>query len=240
MDPEFWMVTFGDLLSLLITFFVLLFSMSTLDDQTLSEMFFSTFTGGAGALSFGGGAPIETIRESEQLMESRQLGLKQFYEFLLKKGKGKDDKLILTSMKGLTEALLASDVTIKKRGPSFALSFPSESMFRPGSAELSGSVRDTLKRLAGVLRYSESDMMIEGHTDDTPISSWRYPSNWELSAARAAAVMTYLNDNTQIGIDRIRAAGYADTMPVVKNISNSTRARNRRVEIVVRQAPEGI
>ncbi|HEB72831.1 MAG TPA: hypothetical protein ENI77_09450 [Nitrospirae bacterium] len=233
-DPEMWMVTFGDLLSLLITFFVLLFSMATLDQQVLEDTFFSSFTGGAGALSFGHGSAVENIR-TEQLISKRQQGLREFHEFLL--DKSKNDKM-LTSLSGLAESLLASDVTAKKRGPSFVLTFRSEKMFDPGKVELKPSIKKALAKLGDVLRYSETEVMIEGHTDDILISTPEYPSNWELSATRAAKVMMFFINETEVGENRLGATGYGDTRPIVRNINDTYRARNRRVEIIIRQAAE--
>lgn len=233
-DPEQWMVTFGDLLSLLITFFVLLFSMGTLDEQILEEMFFSSFIGGAGALSFGERVSVESLK-AEKIIAKRQQGIKQFYEWLLEKDES--DKM-LTSLEGLAQSLLATDVIIKRRGPSFVLSFPSANMFEPGGAELRPEIKQVLSDLGQVLRFSESEIIIEGHTDDIPISTLKFPSNWELSATRSANVMRYFKDETPVNVDRLGIIGFADSQPLVKSISDSYRARNRRIEIVIRQAPE--
>jgi len=233
-DPEMWMVTFGDLLSLLITFFVLLFSMATLDQQVLEDTFFSSFSGGAGALSFGEGSAVESIK-AKQIISKRQQGLREFHEFLL--DKSKSDKM-LTSLSGLAESLLASDVVVKKRGPSFVLAFRSEKMFEPGGAKLKPSMKKALADLGNVLRYSETEVMIEGHTDDIQIATAKFPSNWELSATRAANVMKFFLDETDVGKDRLGSVGYADTKPIVRNINKAFRARNRRVEIIIRQASD--
>ncbi|VAX18618.1 Flagellar motor rotation protein MotB [hydrothermal vent metagenome] len=231
-DPEMWMVTFGDLLSLLITFFVLLFSMATLDQQVLEDMFFSSFMGGAGALSFGHGSAVKNV-QTKQIISKRQQGLREFHEFLL--DKSKSDKM-LTSLSGLAESLLASDVTVKKRGPSFVLAFRSEKMFEPGGVELKPSIKKALEKLGNVLRYSETEVMIEGHTDDIQISTPEYPSNWELSATRAARVMMFFINETEVGEKRLGSVGYGDTRPIVRNINDAYRVRNRRVEIIIRQA----
>lgn len=233
-DPEQWMVTFGDLLSLLITFFVLLFSMATLDQQVLEDAFFSSFIGGAGALSFGHGSAVESVK-ADRIISKRQQGLRAFHEFLL--DKSKSDKM-LTSLAGMAESLLAADVVVKRRGPSFVLAFRSEKMFEPGRAKLKPSMTKALKDLGEVLRYSETEIMIEGHTDNIQIATQKYPSNWELSATRAANVMLFFIDQTDIGAERLGSVGYADTKPIVRNVSEDYRARNRRVEIVIRQADE--
>lgn len=235
-DKDFWMVTFGDLLSLLLTFFVLLFSMSTLDNKVLKEMF-TAFAGGAGPLELTEIAPTSPLI-SPRLTLARQMGYKEFMEFL-KKERGREKAALEIEEESLLEGLLLADVTISRRGPSFVLSFPSKNMFRPGSAAINPEILPTLKRLGEVLRFSQSELIIEGHTDDIPISTDRFPSNWELSAARAANVMRYMAGNTPVGMDRLSAVGYADTRPLAPNLSESYRARNRRVDIVIRQAPAG-
>jgi len=234
-DKDFWMVTFGDLLSLLLTFFVLLFAMSTLDDKMLKEMF-TPFSGGAGVLSLSDMFPVEKP-VNEKVAMARQMGLKEFMDMMNKERMKKGGAMVIDT-KGLIEGLVLADVTIRKRGPSFVFSFPSGKMFARGSAALNPDNLPALKRLGDILRFSDSDLVIEGHTDDIPISTPAFPSNWELSAARAANVMRYLAENTTIKVERLYSAGFADTRPVVRNLSESYRARNRRVDIVVRQAPE--
>jgi chemotaxis protein MotB len=237
-DPDAWMLTFSDLLSLLLTFFVLLFSMKTLDNQVLKEMF-TAFSGGAGPLSFTEFFPVEPLRRP-QLVAPHTMSIKQFLDFLETEA-AKTGQITSINVAGLVDALLLSEATIRKRGPNFVISFPNTNMFAPGSAELSPSARIALDRLTDAIQYSQSKIIIEGHTDDLPISTPRYPSNWELSAGRATAVMRYLVEGTGMKMDRILAAiGYADTQPIVGNISEAYRVRNRRVDIVIEQpAPEG-
>ncbi len=231
-DPDFWMVTFGDLLSLLLTFFVLLFSMATLDDKSLKEMF-STFSGGAGVLMFSDTFPIESpIPES--VFVPKQFQVTEFLRFLQKEME--EDTTVSTETSDLVEAMLMEDVSIKKRGPTFILSFQNKEMFSAGSSEINPKLTSILKRLGGVLRFSSSRIVVEGHTDDIPISTPRYPSNWELSSARAAKVMDFFLENTTVGKDRISIAGFGDSKPVVRNINDAFRARNRRVDILIIQA----
>lgn len=92
-----------------------------------------------------------------------------------------------------------------------------------------------LQQLVPVFNSSQHNVVVVGHTDSVPISSARFPSNWELSSARAGSVVRYLQAN---GVDgrRLRAVGYADTQPLADNASAEGRARNRRVELVL-EAP---
>lgn len=236
-DTEGWMLTFGDLLSLLLTFFVLLFSMKTLDDQVLKEMF-TAFSGAAGPLWFTDRFPMEKIRR-DYIVAPHTMSIKQFLDFLAEEG-SKSEVMSPVSVAGMEEALLLSQGTLRKKGPKFVVTFPGATMFQPASATLTPTARTALDRLADAMQYSDSKMIIEGHTDDLPIDTPRFPSNWELSAARAGEVMRYLIDEKGMQPERILGAiGYGDSRPLVRNISESYRARNRRVEMVIEQTPPG-
>ena len=234
-DTEAWMLTFGDLLSLLLTFFVLLFSMKTLDNQVLKEMF-TAFSGGAGPLWFTDRFPMERMYR-DYLVAPHTMSIKQFLDFLADEG-ASSEVMAQVSITGVEEALLIGQGSVRKQGPKFVVTFSGSAMFAPASASLTPSAMTALDRLADAMQYSHSRMVIEGHTDDLPVDTPRFPSNWELSAARASEVMRYLIDVKKMDPARILGAfGYADSRPIVRNISESYRARNRRVEIVIEQAP---
>lgn len=124
------------------------------------------------------------------------------------------------------------EFTVDLRVRGLALTLLSEVLFRSGSAELTPQGRAVVDDLAPRLRDTGRDLVVEGHTDPLPISTWRYPSNWELSAARAATVARELISRG-VPADRISIAGYADTRPVADNSTPEGRRRNRRVEVVV-------
>lgn len=105
-------------------------------------------------------------------------------------------------------------------------------LFPTGEAGLSGAGQDLLSQLAERLGDSDYRITVEGHTDNRPIQTWRYPSNWELSAARAAAVVRELID-AGIRPRRLHAVGLADTQPIAANDSATGRAENRRVDLVL-------
>ncbi len=124
------------------------------------------------------------------------------------------------------------EVLVNDRSISFRIS--SEILFDSGQADLSLGGLALLRRLLPVLRDSPHPVAVHGHTDPLPIRSARFPSNWELSSARAGSVVRYLEAN---GIDkqRLRAVGFADTRALSENESAAGRARNRRVELVLEQ-----
>lgn len=124
------------------------------------------------------------------------------------------------------------EVLVENRSLSFRIS--SEILFESGQADLSLGGLALLRRLLPVLRDSPHPIAVHGHTDALPIRSARFPSNWELSGARAGSVVRYFEAN---GIDRqrLRAVGFADTRPLADNRNADGRAQNRRVELVLEQ-----
>jgi chemotaxis protein MotB len=105
--------------------------------------------------------------------------------------------------------------------------------FASGSAELSDSVRTLLADVAAPLSELPHPVRIEGHTDDTPIRTSRFRSNWELSTARATQVIAYLQNDMGLAATRLSAAGYGEFHPRVPNTSPESRAENRRVDLII-------
>ena len=105
-------------------------------------------------------------------------------------------------------------------------------LFSPGQARLQAESAYALQVVASVLADSDFPITIEGHTDNVPISTAQFPSNWELSAVRATTVLRLFNE-VGVGAERLTAIGYGDTRPVETNISPDGRARNRRVSILI-------
>lgn len=106
-------------------------------------------------------------------------------------------------------------------------------LFNPGQSEITATGRQTLNSLTELLNRSDNDILIEGFTDDVPISNSQYPSNWELSAGRAMAVVRYYAENQNINPVRLSGRGYGEHHPVVPNDSEANRSLNRRVNIVL-------
>lgn len=121
-----------------------------------------------------------------------------------------------------------------EEGP--VVSLPSDLLFDPASAELSEKGKKAIRILAKYLAAIQADILVEGHTDDIPVKSPIYKSNWELSAARAAEVVRVLEEGG-VPHHRLSIIGYADTKPIVPNISPENRQKNRRVEIKLKNIP---
>lgn len=131
---------------------------------------------------------------------------------------------------------LGDDIEIIRKQESISFRINSEILYGSAKADLSLEGLAVLRKLLPVLKGSDYAVTVEGHTDALPIRGGQYPSNWELSSARAGRVVRYLASNG-IGRARLRAIGYADTRPLARNDTEQGRASNRRVEIILEQTP---
>ena len=125
--------------------------------------------------------------------------------------------------------VIVDDATVRLR-------ISSEILFPSGQAQLSESGLAALDRLAGVIGPSEHRIAVEGHTDDVPIQTERFPSNWELSTSRATSVVRHLVERG-ISPSRLRAIGYADTRPIKSGGAPEARSANRRVDLIMEATP---
>jgi chemotaxis protein MotB len=124
-----------------------------------------------------------------------------------------------------------AELSRDRRG--LVMSLPERATFSTGSAEVTPAARHLLLRLGEALQPVPNTVRVEGHSDDVPIKTPLYASNWELSTARAAAVVRLLLEGNQIHPERLSAAGYAEFHPRVANDSRANRARNRRIDLVI-------
>jgi chemotaxis protein MotB len=131
---------------------------------------------------------------------------------------------------------LKDQVEITREAKHIRLEIKDILLFESGSADLKAQATTVLESLIGLLQHHAGRIVVEGHTDDRPIATARYPSNWELSAARASTVARYLIMHG-IAADRVQAVGYADTRPRSANDSTEGRTRNRRVTLVMYPHP---
>ncbi len=191
-----WLTTYADMMTLLMTFFVLLFAMSTLDPVKLEQ--------------FGD----STKKESAQ-KKTKKVSLSEI---------NKEVKKLVV------EEELQSQVKVRMDARGVTLEIASDLAFGSGTATLSGPIKDFLKKMVGTMAKATYAIAVEGHTDNVPIRSGVFPSNWELSSSRASAVIRYLTSQG-IEADKFRAIGFGDTVPKVANDTAENRAKNRRVDI---------
>jgi chemotaxis protein MotB len=240
-----WIVTFADLATLLLTFFILLLSFAEMDVEKYRAMANSM------AMAFGssqvvaqdvGGSPL-TLVESDSVSLPEPVDTPQDEpEFIDERAAGKALTKVEPGVVELTsrlvtelEAEVASDrLTINYEPDEVIIRFAEEATFRSGEAAIKPEMIPIINRVVRVLAGCMGDVVVAGYTDDRPISSDRYRSNWDLSAARAVSVVHQLVLNRQVPAERVIAAGRAETHALVPNDSAENRARNRRVEIAIR------
>ncbi len=218
-----WLVTYGDMITLMLCFFVMLYNPTEVDAVQMAALTASIQgdpSAGGQSLASGRLADLgNTISSLPALEKGKSLGLSAKRAVSLFAPDVKSNKITLTS---------------DERG--LVITLASDSFFKEGSAELDiEETRETLLRIAQFLSSSELSgrkFRIEGHTDNAAISLEKWPSNWELSASRAVNVLHYLSD---FGADekQFSVGGYADTRPKYSNDSAEGRAYNRRVDIII-------
>ncbi len=204
-----WMATFADMMSLLLTFFILMYAIASQNTaRVLHEVL------GIEEKSLGVIDLIDKITIQKSLQELT----------------GLNNPNILDDMDDIAEdSAMAVDTNKAK----VVVRVPGANLFKLGQADLQLSARPVLDGVIAVVRkYPDYKIHIQGHTDDDPISTERFPTNWELSAARATAVLRYFFDKG-VEPEKMTATGYADTFPLASNDTDQGRSLNRRVEFVL-------
>lgn len=150
--------------------------------------------------------------------------------------KTEQDAFALAS--ALSEQIMEGQVEVETRGRLIIIRIREKGSFISGSAEMSAEYKDVMREVKAVLVQKTGKIEVQGHTDDVPIKSSRFRSNWELSSSRAVSVAMELMKGGDLPERRFEVAGFSDTVPLAVNNSRENRARNRRVEILVKQGLE--
>lgn len=203
-DPDAWMVTFSDLLTLLMTFFVLIFASADPIKEKLQEAF--------GQTSGVFGLYRRSFVDDLAAVPRREINQDRLQVFL-------DD-------------IGAIDIEVDRDERGLVVTLPTDAYFRPGSARLDQKARKRAGALAEYLRFTTHRIRVEGHTDDRETRSATYASGWELSLGRAQTLLGELL-RRGMSPDRLSVTGYGPSRPRFDNFSRLGRARNRRVEIVI-------
>lgn len=226
-NPLGWMVTFSDLITLLLTFFVLLISMSSMDQKSVSEAF-ALFAGGSGPLAMtesGKLTELTTVIESTRivpftkLMENKRVK-DIIFEF--------DDPTYARIMSLLEKDII---VTVSEKG--VAIQLASYILFNEGDSELRLENLPILHRLAEVLRAMRYPASIEGHTDGSEAEGGNSEFAWRLSLARAMSILEYFIEDEGLFPDRFRVGGLGPSKPIFNDDYSQNKTKNRRIEIVI-------
>lgn len=249
-----WMATFGDLMNLLLCFFVLLFSMSTLDEKKWQEVAasfsqtFSIFDGGA--TSIGDGILISNgvsqLNELDEYINSTgrtaeendaedyddKSTTESALEHLQAAQLQQSEEMAELIEEMVAESQMSDAIDVQFNAQFVQLTLRGALLFDSGKADIRNDAVPVLDKVGVILeKYSGNIIEIEGHTDNVPITGGRYADNSELSCARALSVFNYFLNTTNLEPSMIKYAGRGEYVPVADNSTEEGRARNRRVEI---------
>ncbi len=221
------MTTYGDMTTLLLVFFVFLFRVTDGISQAKIDAAISSFRQAMGVFP----ASISVLRPDEAMLVPKEHGTKNYW------GEQKQ----LESL----EKLLRKEIqNMQDMGPGYLSTYRgkkelrvtvgSKALFGSGDAQVKDEFKPALDKLAEFIKKYKLQAVVEGHTDNQPISTSRFPSNWELSVGRASSVVRYMIEKHGIDEKYLQASGYADTKPVASNDTAEGREKNRRIEIILK------
>lgn len=247
--PALWKDTFADLMNLLLCFFVLLFSMSTVEEEKFEQVAqslnaaFSIFSGGANAIGDGilVSNGMSQLNELDKYINStgkaaeNEESAEEFDEMQNKVEEAQmqaSEELAEKVSEAVKENNLADEIDIEFTSQYVQLTLNGSLLFDSGSVELKQEILPVLDKVGVILEtYASSVIEIEGHTDNVPMSGSKYSNNDELSSGRAQSVFNYLIENTNLDPAMVKHSGRGEYAPIADNSTPEGRAKNRRVEI---------
>lgn len=240
-NHERWLVSYADFITLLFAVFVTLYAMSQSDKKKAEEVM-QSIQQSFGMVQSGAPSPKMNVLPSSQMSISPSLKP----EISVTPGnrtsrgqvKTRADEKDFRQIKSSIEAYLVKQgaqskvsLTITRRG--LVVSLKEAGFFESGQAQIKPSAYELINTIAESLTHYNNPLRMEGHTDNVPINSAQFPSNWELSTARAINGIKYLIKHFDVEPDKISAVGYAEFRPLADNSSSEGRAKNRRVDLVM-------
>lgn len=219
-----WLMTYGDMVTLILTFFILLYSFSTLDVVKFQKMIFS-FRGAIGVLDGGKTFEEDKAAFSGKTMTDSGQSRKQTPDIL----KVAQKIQAIVQDKGLEKEVT---VTVDQRG--VVVSIAEGLLFASGQYDLSSEGEKVISILGMIIKEIKNNVSVEGHTDSAPLNrNGMIRDNWALSSLRAARIVSFLAERTEISPQRLQAVGYGSTRPLMPNDSERHRQINRRADIVI-------
>ncbi|UOR11907.1 flagellar motor protein MotS [Halobacillus amylolyticus] len=231
-----WMTTYADMITLILVFFILLFSMSQINlvkFDSIAESFRNRMV-----FDFQP-SPVESNYPAEHAKMQENGEMNNEFEEPVDKPQNMAepsdlDELFKEVNQYLETNQLQNTISAMRTDLGVVLVLQEQLLFETGEAAILESGKPFLSKVGTLLTNIPNYVKVEGHTDNRPISTFKYPSNWELSGARASSVIRYLTSTIEgLGQSRFSAVAYADTRPIVSNNSPENWSKNRRVEIVI-------
>ncbi len=215
-NTDRWLLTYADLITLLLAFFIVMYSMSRLDAKKFGEV-----TAELQAVLKGGNNAVLRFKDKQS---SKGHGV-------LKIGKLKMLQQLIDKKFEQVDKQKKIKTEITERG--LVVHIMETALFDEGSEKLRNAALNVLDLIYAEIKDTKNHIRIEGHTDDRPIKNVNFTSNWELSVARATSVVEYFVESHNFPAERISALGYGEFRPMVPNTSIENRAQNRRVDVVI-------
>lgn len=208
-DKDRYLITYADLITLLLGLFIILYAISNIDILKYEKMM-SAIGNVFGGASVVNGQPVGNSLTVEPI-----------------------DNLKNELNSLIAEFNYSKSISVEQNARGLTLHILDDILFASGSAELNSGSEIILNKLATIIKKLPNDIRVEGHTDNIPIKSKLFPSNWHLSVARALNTAYYLIDNENMNPDKVSIVGYSEYQPIESNITPIGRAKNRRVDIVI-------
>lgn len=241
-NEERWLLTYADLITLLMAFFMIMYALSRVDKekfkaiaQSLASVFpvsNATFVPLPGVGGQRGTEPVSILRKPPESPPATPPGRPAEKTAMEK---------LADQFQQLVEAEgLAGSVTVSPSpsGRKLMVRLSESLLFEPGKAELAPQALGLIDKIATLITAADKPVRVEGHTDNVPISTAQFHSNWELSTARASSVIRYMIDKFHFSPELLSASGYGEYRPVAPNDTPEDRAKNRRVEFVITDKDE--
>ncbi|PYZ93779.1 flagellar motor protein MotS [Salipaludibacillus keqinensis] len=231
-----WMVTFSDMMTLILVFFILLFSMSVVDAQKFRAIADSfqdraVFDFNPSLIPFENPAEDRDVKDDP--FEEDIDPFESFIEMDEDDMSEQLDDLLEEVTEYLEENELTEEITASRDDRGVVLVLQEQALFESARAEIITDAEPFLGKVGTLLSTIPNMVKVEGHTDSRPISTAQFPSNWELSGARASSVIRFLIDEQDLEAERFLAVGYGDTRPVAPNTTADNLQQNRRVVLVI-------
>lgn len=237
-NHERWLVSYADFITLLFAFFVVMYAISSINDgkyRVLSDSLTQAFR------ATDAGRPLATASPASMIAPVQlnpKRAAERAEENARRERRERARRLVAQAMSALSPMVQQGQVRVSEGARGITIEINSSMLFAAGDTTLSSEAEQVLRAVAGVLVQGDFPITVEGHSDNTPIANARFPSNWELSAVRAASVARLLAESG-LAPGQMSAIGYGDQRPLESNATSEGRARNRRVAILVESlAPE--
>ncbi len=221
-NMERWLVSYADFITLLFAFFVVMYSVSSVNEgkyRVLSDSLSSSFskTKAVGDLSI---MNLPVAKKQPILVKE--------------KPKSKDNaRSYLKVANAIATAKVPKGVKVTSTERGLSIRIADETLFGSGSSTINPQIEEFLDLITGLIRDLPNAIAVEGHTDNQPIKTAEFPSNWDLSTGRANALIRYFTEQQNLQSDRFSSAGFAGTRPIESNATLEGQASNRRVDLIV-------